>query len=72
MKSALIHYIKAEDYAVKAKDIERIIKIKGNIALIYQDMNELNEALHKSKQKDSLLELNKEKIGGKYLFVYIL
>ncbi|WGH74667.1 hypothetical protein P8625_11280 [Tenacibaculum tangerinum] len=67
MKSALLHYIKAENYAIKAKDIERIIKIKGNIALIYQDINELNEAIYKMKQKDSILEENKERLGAKYL-----
>ena len=66
-KAALKNYIKAENYALAAKDIERTIKIKGNIALIYQDMEELNEALLKSKEKRFLIETNKEKLGRKIL-----
>ncbi|WP_299158078.1 helix-turn-helix domain-containing protein [uncultured Tenacibaculum sp.] len=65
-KTALNNYSKAENYALAAKDIERTIKIKGNIALIYQDMEELNEALLKSKEKSFLIETNKEKLGSKY------
>ncbi|WP_420553201.1 helix-turn-helix domain-containing protein [Tenacibaculum aiptasiae] len=65
-KQALKNYTKAEAYAIETKDIERIIKIKGNIALIYQDMEELNEALLKTKEKHFLLEISKEKLGSKF------
>ncbi|WP_408035548.1 helix-turn-helix domain-containing protein [Tenacibaculum aestuarii] len=66
IKPALQDYITAENYALLANDIERTIKIKGNIALIYQDMGELEKALKKSKESLHLLELNKKELAGKY------
>lgn len=66
IKLALHNYIKAEKYALLAKDIERIIKIKGNIALIYQDMQELNKALSEIKETRKLIEDSKEELGNKY------
>jgi len=66
IKLALNNYIKAEKYALLAKDIERIIKIKGNIALIYQDMKELNKALSETKETLDLIEENKKELGNKY------
>lgn len=66
IKPALQNYITAENYALLAKDIERIIKIKGNIALIYQDMGELDKALNKAKETLDLIEANKEPLSNKY------
>lgn len=66
IKSALQNYIAAENYAFLAKDIERTIKIKGNIALIYQDMGELDKALNKAKETLELIEINKEALSNKY------
>ncbi|MDX8553119.1 helix-turn-helix domain-containing protein [Tenacibaculum sp. 1B UA] len=66
IKSALQNYIAAENYAFLAEDIERTIKIKGNIALIYQDMGELDKALNKAKETLELIEINKEALSNKY------
>jgi AraC-like DNA-binding protein len=66
IKPALQNYITAENYALLAKDIERTIKIKGNIALIYQDMGELDKALNKAKETLELIEKNKEALSNKY------
>ncbi len=66
IKPALHNYIKAESYALQANDVERIIKIKGNIALIYQDMQELNKALSETKEALRLIEENKKELGNKY------
>lgn len=67
IKSALENYIKAENYATAVNDIERIIKIKGNIALIYQNMDELDKALNESKNTLKLIENNKDVLSDKYL-----
>ncbi|WP_428744904.1 helix-turn-helix domain-containing protein [Tenacibaculum sp.] len=67
IKPALDHYLKAENYALQSDDVERIIKIKGNIALIYQDMDELEKALLKGKETLALLEEKKQVLGNKYL-----
>lgn len=66
IKPALQNYITAENYALLAKDIERTIKIKGNIALIYQDMEELHKALNKAKETLELIEVNKEILSDRY------
>lgn len=66
IKPALENYIKAENYAIAANDIERIIKIKGNIALIYQNMGELSKALNQAKKTLSLIEKNKDFLADKY------
>ena len=66
IKPALQNYITAENYALLAKDIGRTIKIKGNIALIYQDMEELGKALSKAKETLELIEANKEILSNKY------
>ncbi|MEE3999096.1 helix-turn-helix domain-containing protein [Tenacibaculum sp. FZY0031] len=66
IKPALQNYITAENYALLAKDINRTIKIKGNIALIYQDMEELDKALNKAKETLELIETNKETLSNKY------
>ncbi|WP_167455928.1 helix-turn-helix domain-containing protein [Tenacibaculum singaporense] len=66
IKPALQNYITAENYALLAKDIGRTIKIKGNIALIYQDMGELDKALNKAKETLKLIEKNKEALSNKY------
>ena len=66
IKPALHNYIKAENYALQLNDIERIIKIKGNIALIYQDMKELSKALSETKETLKLIEKNKKELGNKY------
>ncbi|WP_120186622.1 helix-turn-helix domain-containing protein [Tenacibaculum lutimaris] len=66
IKPALQDYITAENYALLANDIERTIKIKGNIALIYQDMGELDKALNKAKEALELIEINKEALSNKY------
>ncbi len=67
IKAALHNYIKAENYALQSNDIERIIKIKGNIALIYQDMKELNKAIKETKETLKLIEENKKELGKKYI-----
>ena len=67
IKPALNYYLKAENYALQSNDIERIIKIKGNIALIYQDMDELEKALLKGKETLTLLEEKKQVLGKNYL-----
>ncbi|WGH76682.1 hypothetical protein P8625_05860 [Tenacibaculum tangerinum] len=66
IEPALQNYVIAEDFALLANDIERIIKIKGNIALIYQDMEEFDKALDKGKQTLELIEKNKNKLAEKY------
>jgi len=66
IKPALQNYITAENYALLANDIERTIKIKGNIALIYQDMGELDKALDKAKETLELIEENKDALSNKY------
>lgn len=67
IKPALNYYLKAEKYALQSNDIKRIIKIKGNIALIYQDMDELEKALLKGIETLSLLEEKKQVLGKSYL-----
>ncbi|MBA6154949.1 helix-turn-helix domain-containing protein [Tenacibaculum sp. S7007] len=66
IKPALENYIKAENYARSANDIERIIKIKGNVALIYQNMEELSKALNEAKNTLKLIENNKDALADKY------
>ncbi|CAL2103181.1 Helix-turn-helix domain-containing protein [Tenacibaculum sp. 190130A14a] len=66
LNSALENYIIAENYALLSNDIARTIKIKGNIALIYQGMNELKKAINKGKETLNLVEINKEELNNKY------
>ncbi|CAL2092722.1 Helix-turn-helix protein [Tenacibaculum sp. 190524A05c] len=66
MKAALEYYLKAENYALITNDIERIVKIKGNIALIYQDIGQFNKALDKIKTTLKIAENNKDVLGSKY------
>ncbi len=66
MKTALDYYLKAENYALITNDIERIVKIKGNVALIYQDMGQLDNALDKINTTLKIVENNKTILGSKY------
>ncbi len=66
LKSALENYLTAENYANLAKDIERTIKIKGNIALIYQNMEELTKAVKKGKQALRLVDENRDRLNNRY------
>lgn len=68
LKDALYNYEKAENYAIIADDILRIVKIKGNIALIYQDIGELKEALHKIQLTKKIIDNNKEDLKTNYPF----
>ncbi|MFY7669801.1 helix-turn-helix domain-containing protein [Tenacibaculum sp. MEBiC06402] len=66
MKLALQHYLKAENYALIINDVERIVKIKGNVALVYQDMRKLDNALQQINTTLKIVENNKERLGSKY------
>jgi YesN/AraC family two-component response regulator len=66
MKSALDYYLKAENYALIMNDVVRIVKIKGNVALIYQDMNQLDNSLEQINTTLKIVENNKEKLGKQY------
>lgn len=66
LKAALQAYEKAESYAIIADDIYRVVKIKGNIALIYQDMEALKEALQKMQLTKKIITNNKKALGKNY------
>ncbi|WP_408024711.1 helix-turn-helix domain-containing protein [Tenacibaculum sediminilitoris] len=66
IKPAIENYIIAENFASLANDIERTIKIKGNIALIYQDMEEFDKAINKGKETLNLIERDKKALAEKY------
>lgn len=66
MKAALDFYLKAESYALIINDIERIVKIKGNVALINQDMGQLDDALRQINITLKIVENNKKILGKNY------
>ncbi|MCH2032369.1 MAG: helix-turn-helix domain-containing protein [Tenacibaculum sp.] len=66
MKAALDNYLKAENYALIINDVERIVKIKGNVALVYQDMRQLDNAINQITTTYKIVENNKERLGKKY------
>ncbi|WP_299439663.1 helix-turn-helix domain-containing protein [uncultured Aquimarina sp.] len=57
---ALEYYLKADDYAKKSGNIEVQIKTMGNIALIKQDVHQLEQALGQLKTMRSFLDKNKD------------
>ncbi|WP_198517081.1 tetratricopeptide repeat protein [Tenacibaculum sp. SZ-18] len=66
MKAALDNYLKAENYALIINDVERIVKIKGNVALVYQGIRQLDNALNQIITTYKIVENNKVRLGKKY------
>lgn len=56
---ALKNFIKAHEFAQKNKDIQQIIKVKGNLATIKTNLKRTGEAIAETKEVLLLLEKNK-------------
>ncbi|WP_345203319.1 AraC family transcriptional regulator [Chryseobacterium ginsengisoli] len=63
---ALKNFIKAHEFAQKNKDIQQIIKVKGNIATIKTNLKRTDEAITETKEVLLLLEKNKRLYAEDY------